>query len=996
MLTALFLLMLGAQTAGAGSLSPGLERMFEDMDDLEMVKVLVVMEDRADIQTLDKSLNFQKASLAVRHQRVVSSLRETATRSQKDLIASLSSDKSAGGILGFTPHWLVNSVVVTATVARVRVLAQRDDVLTIEPDLEVQPVEPIMTKNAVRPMDKGADGILTPGLVAINANRVWHELGIDGTGALVANLDSGVDVTHPGLASRWRGNFTTSAEAWRDHGNVGSPDLPYDVMGHGTHVMGTITGVTDFDTVGVAPGAQWMASNALATSEGFDGLDNAILAAFEWFADPDGDPTTHHDVPDVVQNSWGVGPNLGPYIECYSLWWEVIDNCEAAGVVVLFSAGNDGPGPGTIKSPGDRADSPTNCFTVGSTYTMPPFNTSHFSSRGPSDCGGPYAIKPEVMAPGHDILSLVPGNGMAYMSGTSMAGPHVAGVVALMRQANPNVDVTTIKEILMETAVDLDTAGEDNITGHGLVDAYAAVLAVMNDVGTVTGVVSDANTGLPLAGVKVRDVNRSGEKMTAADGIYTFTMRAGESTFGVTKYGYEDGLVVVDIPVGDLVTKDISLVPSPWSRISGLVTGPDDLPLGEATITALNTPLDPVVSASDGSFELFLPSGDHMTYDLLAEAPGLAYDLGHVGLQGDVVVDFHLPEIGFDGFESGEFNTYPWEFLGSASWTIVDEEAHEGILSARSGDIGDSQETELALDYYANGGGDLSFWYMVESETVYDKLTFHVDDVVFGPWSDQVAWTQFTTYLEPGLHRLRWVYSKDVTATVLRDAVWIDEVRFPGTGARPFPSIGLGQTLCQENIDAGAVVTFPLTIGNAGGFQLDYTVEVIDMATGLHPNWATVPSDTGTVYPGNDNIIELECDGFMAGTGLSTALLTLHSNDPDHPDTTVTFELNVNAVSGVDGGIPDRINLHGAIPNPFNPMTDIHFALPTASRVSLLVFDVSGRLIRNLMTEDLAMGEYRIAWNGKDEDGRDVASGVYYARLKVAGDSLIKPMTLIR
>jgi hypothetical protein len=150
------------------------------------------------------------------------------------------------------------------------------------------------------------------------------------------------------------------------------------------------------------------------------------------------------------------------------------------------------------------------------------------------------------------------------------------------------------------------------------------------------------------------------------------------------------------------------------------------------------------------------------------------------------------------------------------------------------------------------------------------------------------------------------------------------------------------------------------------------------------------------VYPGNDNTIELECDGFMAGVGLSTALLTIHSNDPDHPDTTVTFELDVNAVSGVDGGIPDRISLHGAVPNPFNPMTEIHFALPMPSKVSLRVFDVSGRLIRDLMTEDLAMGENRIIWNGQDNDGRDVASGVYYARLQVAGDSFIKPMTLIR
>ena len=86
-----------------------------------------------------------------------------------------------------------------------------------------------------------------------------------------------------------------------------------------------------------------------------------------------------------------------------------------------------------------------------------------------------------------------------------MAGPHVAGVVALMRQANPDLEVAAIKEILMATARDLGEPGEDNTYGHGLIDAYAAVLAVMNTVGSVAGTVTESTkaalTVLPQASV---------------------------------------------------------------------------------------------------------------------------------------------------------------------------------------------------------------------------------------------------------------------------------------------------------------------------------------------------------------------------------------------------------------------------------------------------------------------------------------------------------------
>ena len=128
----------------------------------------------------------------------------------------------------------------------------------------------------------------------------------------------------------------------------------------------------------------------------------SILQAFEWAADPDGNPGTTDDVPCVVQNSWGTNGGLG-YPDCFSYWWTAIDNCEAAGVVVTWSAGNEGPSSGTLRSPADRATTPYDSFSVGSTSAYPPFNISSFSSRGPAgpNCGPEeLRIKPEIVAQG--------------------------------------------------------------------------------------------------------------------------------------------------------------------------------------------------------------------------------------------------------------------------------------------------------------------------------------------------------------------------------------------------------------------------------------------------------------------------------------------------------------------------------------------------------------------------------------------------------------------
>jgi bacillopeptidase F len=484
---ALLLFGLTVSNAISGELQPDLEDYLQTLTDNAQTSVIIYLDEQADIPALDQELNRIKATRQVRHERVIRALQEVAQRTQPALIEHLEEAKRDGHIAGFTPYWIMNMIIAKASKSEIYRLLDRSDVDFIEPNFQFELIRPV-TSGSGGPVTRGIG--VTPGLQAINADRVWKELGITGAGRLVANLDTGVDGNHPAFADRWRGTLpgVDWSEAWLDV-IYGGSQFPVDHNDHGTHVMGTMTGLGEAtgDTIGVAFGAYWIACNAIDQWTGNE-FDNDVIEAFQWFADPDGDPGTIDDVPDVIQNSWRIAGYFGGnYQDCDPRWDAFIDNCEAAGTVVTFSAGNEGPAPQSHGSPANRADSEYKNFSVGAvdaTNYGYPYPIAGFSSRGPTDCvGSDYPIKPEVVAPGVDVYSSVPGGGyqQQWWSGTSMAGPHVAGIVALMREANPNLTVNQIKNIMLDTADDLGDPGNDNTYGYGLVDAYRCVVTALRN-----------------------------------------------------------------------------------------------------------------------------------------------------------------------------------------------------------------------------------------------------------------------------------------------------------------------------------------------------------------------------------------------------------------------------------------------------------------------------------------------------------------------------------
>ncbi|QHI39320.1 Bacillopeptidase F [Kordia antarctica] len=439
----------------------------------EQVSFIVMLNDQVGLAELKR--NQENLSRQQLHEQVVTMLQNKAKSTQQDFVSYLNMQKNRGDVISYKPLWIINAVLVKAKAKTVAEISQHKDIAYVYMDYLIASIRPMEeTKASIAAANGVEDGVLL-----INADCLWAQ-GITGAGRLVSHLDTGVDGNHPALTAKWRGNAAgvTPGEAWFDPNGL-SPSFPVDSGSHGTHTMGTILGSVPGDIIGVAYDSEWISAGVIDIG----GISNTIskaLLAFQWTADPDGNPATVSDVPDVSSNSWGLVPFAHVPAPCDTTFWSVIDNVEAATVVVVFAAGNEGSqGSSSLRTPADRATTAYNSFSVGALDTSG--NTiASYSSRGPSTCttDPALAIKPEVVARGSSVRSSVPGGGYSSFNGTSMATPHIAGAVALLRQVNPNATVDQIKDALMQSAIDLGTPGPDNNYGHGLIDVCAAALLI--------------------------------------------------------------------------------------------------------------------------------------------------------------------------------------------------------------------------------------------------------------------------------------------------------------------------------------------------------------------------------------------------------------------------------------------------------------------------------------------------------------------------------------
>jgi hypothetical protein len=438
-------------------------------------KLFVILREQADVGAASQ--------IADRNERlsfVYSTLTQQADRTQANLRATL--DQLG---VAYQPYYLVNALEVDAGPALRAYLAAQPEVDRILDSPHLRPLPRFAPSLAPpEPASPLSDTPLATGepqwnIIAIGADRVWDELGVTGKGIVVGESDSGVQGDHPALRDSYRGSDGQNDYNWLDPWN--GSRAPVDIGGHGTHTTGTMVGAGG---IGVAPGAQWIGcvnlARNLANPPFYLDCLQFMLAPYAQGGDAlkDGDPRR---AAHVLNNSWGCPPlegcdadSLGPAVRAL----------RAAGIFVVASAGNEGPRCGSVSDPIAIYDA---AFSVGAINQAG--DLADFSSRGPVTVDDSERIKPDIVAPGVDVRSALPGNTYGENSGTSMAGPHIAGVVALLWSAQPELigDIDRTEQILIETARPYEgtfsgcegTELPNNGTGYGVVDAYAAVRAAL-------------------------------------------------------------------------------------------------------------------------------------------------------------------------------------------------------------------------------------------------------------------------------------------------------------------------------------------------------------------------------------------------------------------------------------------------------------------------------------------------------------------------------------
>ncbi len=331
-------------------------------------------------------------------------------------------------------------------------------------------------------------------ITKVNAPQVWAA-GFTGQGAVIAGQDTGYQWDHPAIKGKYRGWNGSSADhnySWHDAIHSGSggacglnATAPCDDNGHGTHTMGTMVGDDGgSNQIGMAPGAKWIGCRNM--NQG-NGTPTTYSECYQWFIAPtdlSGNNPNPAMAPDVINNSWGCPPSEG----CTdpNVLLAVTNSVRAAGILSVHSAGNSGSACSTVSDPSAIYDS---SYSVGSTTNSDAI--SSFSSRGPVTVDGSNRLKPDISAPGSGIRSSYPTNNYGSMSGTSMAGPHVAGLVGLIISIRPDWagDVDQIETTINATALQLTSAQTcggipgsqipNNTFGYGRIDAYAAYQAAV-------------------------------------------------------------------------------------------------------------------------------------------------------------------------------------------------------------------------------------------------------------------------------------------------------------------------------------------------------------------------------------------------------------------------------------------------------------------------------------------------------------------------------------
>ncbi|WP_342543594.1 S8 family serine peptidase [Paenisporosarcina sp. FSL H8-0542] len=495
-------------------------------------------------------------------------------------------------------------------------------------------------------LDGKVEATLDNSVPQIGAPTAW-ESGFTGKGVKVAVLDSGIDPNHPDLASQ-----IDEAKSFVPGETVD------DAHGHGTHVASTVLGTgaaSGGKNKGVAPEARLLVGKVLNDSG--SGLDSWIIDGMEWASD----------------NAKIVSMSLGssePSDGTDPMAQAVNSLSKDKGTLFVIAAGNSGY-EGAIGSPG-AADA---ALTIGAVDKSD--NIAYFTSKGPRY--GDMGLKPDLSAPGVDIVAarsgLSSGSGSyKSMSGTSMATPHVAGAAAILLQKNPEWNGTQLKEALMSTSKKLDYSPYH--IGSGRLDVPAAAFSTVRATGSISfGFFKWPHDNAQPVQKTVTYTNDSDSaltlnlqadfKNTKDDAAPNGMLTVSESEITIPAKGTKDVTVTLNPTLGELGSRyegHLTATDADGKQVAhtsmGMVKEEEKYPLtfnatdrnGNPTLTyvgLVNKNMDPEFAAVNGTTEVRLPAGTYSAMSMME----VDTETDH---QGVALVG--TPEIKLDGPQTVELD----------------------------------------------------------------------------------------------------------------------------------------------------------------------------------------------------------------------------------------------------------------------------------------------------------------------------------------------------
>ncbi len=907
-------------------------------------------------------------------------LKQLARASQSAPLAYLEQRAWLGQVEEHRALWIANAIAGRATPEAIAGLAELPEIALLlwNPAVDVaQQLDEVVPGGGLRAAPAGAEGdaglrpVIGWHLQRVGAPQAWAQ-GYTGAGVVVGVIDTGVDYTHPDLAGHlwvnedevpWNGidddfnGYVDDTLGWNFVMNNNNP-MGAGASDHGTRAAGVVAGDgTSGTATGVAPQALIMSLKAAGSDWG------DVVEAIQYAGDNGADVISMS-----LTQKWSSMPKPN-----YAFWRQITDNELAVGMLHANSIGNSGdeinvnPIPFNIGVPGScpsawvhpdqyLAGGVSAVLAVGSVDSLSVL--SDFSSRGPFAWENitavwpqyiyamppayrdyPYStgdgglIKPDLLAPGEDVLSTRLGGGYLTFNGTSAACPHVSGALALLAQARPGITPAEAALALQLGAVDLGPPGKDNDYGAGLLNLPAAIHAAisLDNLASIRGTVIDAATGdsLSFAGVTILET-AGADTTNAAGGYALYGVRPGMQTLEARRFGYfPDTAVVATLP-GATVTVDFHLAAWPTGELSGVVRDADSgAPIAGARVEVPGALIAPRLTGPDGAFVFAdFPAETLLAVQVVHFGHHRAAQAVAVPESGQATIEFELAYGVRDDFEidQGWRIGHPTDTATDGIWVRCDPTGiWRGALPIQPED--DHTPDPGRICFVTGNGVPGAGENQNDVDGGRTTLTSpHFD----GAW-----------YWRPMVSFWLW-YSND-------GSFYVDDtlrVEISWTAGRTW------EPLLTTHTAFHAWTHF--------SFALE---ELVTLSDSMCVRF--IAADRG-----RDSSVEVAVDDFDV-TGIPFA--------------------SVNARAG-----PTALSFAGAQPSPLVPGGALAFTLPRPGTPLLELYDPVGRRVRRLGGRPLDAGEHRFIWDGADDGGRPCPRGVYLARLHGAGEVRSTKVVLVR